>query len=692
MILTDSDLSNNDSPMQKRRGFFLLAIIAFLLAAAIISVLAVIYFDVWRPFGPSAKPLTTVTTVGGLNGEFGEPFGIAVKSGEIYVSDGLNNKIWRLSAGQEPREYASGLNTPSALAFDKKGDLFVADTGSHSIKKVDSAGTVSIVAGAEGQIGDLDGEGTSARFNAPVGLAVADDGSIIVADTYNDKIKRIKNGVVTTIAGSTRGFADGLSVKAKFDTPCAVLAWRDGSVLVADTLNSRLRMVDAAGNVSTVAGSGNAEVMDGLMRQASFYRPTALVSAFDGSLFIADGNALRTISNRVLPVVETVSDYRRGFSDGPLKTVRFNRISGLAINESGEIIAADSDNASVRKIGYSSTEKKAESSRIVRSKQTDPAEFKTRHLGRWPYDPPDVTRDIAGTLGEIRGEIIDETSQAWFHNGLDIAGGYGEKARFIRNEKVLNPSSADNFGNLRELLRMPTIGYIHIRLGRDSVDKPLGDARFQFDPGITGVRVRRGAEFKAGEVIGTLNAMNHVHMIAGPSGDEMNALDALILPGVTDGVAPTIEEIDLFDQNWLPIETENASKRINLAGNTRIVVRAFDRMDGNPERRRLGVFRLGYQVLNRDHSALTDVNWNISFDRNPSPEAVKFAYAPGSKSGATGETIFRYIVTNRVSGATFSDGFLDVSQYKAGQYTVRVFAADYFGNTTSKDINFEVAE
>jgi hypothetical protein len=87
---------------------------------------------------------------------------------------------------------------------------------------------------------------------------------------------------------------------------------------------------------------------------------------------------------------------------------------------------------------------------------------------------------------------------------------------------------------------------------------------------------------------------------------------------------------------------------------------------------------------------LTETSWNISFDRNPSPEAAKFAYSIGSKSGPTGETIFKYIVTNKVSGNEFSEGFLDMSQYPAGEYILRVFAADYFGNTTTKDINFEV--
>ncbi len=104
---------------------------------------------------------------------------------------------------------------------------------------------------------------------------------------------------------------------------------------------------------------------------------------------------------------------------------------------------------------------------------------------------------------------------------------------------------------------------------------------------LKNVRVPRGAKFEAGEAIGTLNAMNHVHLIAGRSGAEMNALDALILPGISDKIAPKIEKIALFDENWKLIgETVNKNSRIKLGGKTRIVATAFDRMDGNPERRR----------------------------------------------------------------------------------------------------------
>src|SRR5690606_3525702 len=168
-----------------------------------------------------------------------------------------------------------------------------------------------------------------------------------------------------------------------------------------------------------------------------------------------------------------------------------------------------------------------------------------------------------GTLGEIRGEIVDENSSVWFHNGLDIAGAYGETARFIRSEKVLDPMSTENFGTLRELIRLPSVGYIHIRLGRDSSNVPFGDQRFIFSNEnsgkLNGVRVRRGTKFNAGEAIGTLNPMNHVHLIAGPAGSEMNALKALTFPGVSDSIAPVVENVKLFDESWTEIETAKSN-------------------------------------------------------------------------------------------------------------------------------------
>jgi hypothetical protein len=356
------------------------------------------------------------------------------------------------------------------------------------------------------------------------------------------------------------------------------------------------------------------------------------------------------------------------------------------------LIIADSENRLIRRLSSKSDGHVITPAEIA-SLREKPDEFRNTAPPRWPYDPPAAPRDIAGTLGEIRGEMTPSAENVWFHNGLDIAGGYGETARFIRDEKVLRPIAAENFGTLRELIRMPTLGYIHIRLGRSSDGKPFTDERFLFETDASGkmidVRVPRGAKFRAGEPIGTLNPMNHVHLVAGRSGSEMNALDALVLPGISDSRPPVIEKVAFYDQSWLPVETSSGESRIKLTGNIRIVAKAYDQMDGNAERRRLGVYRLGYSINRKGESAV-EPNWTIRFDRMPSNEAVKFAYADKSYSGATGETIFNYIATNIVSGDEFREAFVDANALSSGLYTVTVSAADYFGNVSKKEIDFEV--
>jgi hypothetical protein len=283
-----------------------------------------------------------------------------------------------------------------------------------------------------------------------------------------------------------------------------------------------------------------------------------------------------------------------------------------------------------------------------------------------------------------------------FHNGLDIAGAYGEVARFIRDEKVLRPFAIENVGGLRELIRMPTLGYIHIRIGRDQNDQffnengPLQPFFGTSTKKLRELRIPRGTKFKAGDPIGTLNPLNHVHLIAGRSGREMNALDALALPGVADTRPPMIENVRIYNEAWQPLETPSSDKRIKIKGKVRIVARAFDQMDGNNERRRLGLYRLGYKVISSDGSAVADPGWTIRFDRNPDTDAVQLVYAPGSKSGATGETIFDYIVSNKVDGDEYSEEFFDADALPAGGYTLKVMVSDYFGNTSSRDIQVEV--
>lgn len=641
---------------------------------------------------------TKVSTFAGLNREFGEPFGLAFKDGVLYVSDGEQGKIHRVGIRDgKPETVTDKLNTPSAVAFDKEGFLIVADSGSHTIKKVNiSNGEISIVAGVENKKGYTDGEAAQALFNAPIGIAVSEN-KIYVADTYNDKIRVIENGNVSTFAGSEQGFADSENgLNAKFDTPAGIAAAKDGSLLVADTGNRRIRRIEASGKTTTLAGGGEEEAdsIDGFLFDARFAAPVSIAVDDSGAIYITDGNSIRAVGRRFFPFVETITSAKRGISDGDLRSAQFNRPSGLAFDENGNLFVADAENQIVRVLSGENLGAIITPEQIKKLRYS-PEEFRSLQPPRWTYDPPDARRDVAGTLGEIRGTIA-EGKNAWFHNGLDIAGNYGETARFVRAEKVLRPLAVENFGGLRELIRMPTIGYIHIRLGRDKDEKTFGDERFQFardeNQKLKNLRVPRGSRFEAGEAIGTLNSLNHVHLIAGRSNAEMNALDALIFPNISDTVAPVIEKVSLFDENWREIETGKKDERIKLSGKTRVVVRAFDQMNGNAGYRKLGVYRLGYQILREDKTPVGEPAWTISFAGLPDESAVPFVYAPGSQSGYTPQTIFGYTVTNEVHDDVIRENFLETAALEAGNYVLRVFAADFFGNNTARDLNIEVVK
>lgn len=672
-------------PRTRKRLTFRNTILAATGSAVFITVLAMLLWFALPKFSED-RSLRYVTTLAGLNGQIGEPFGVAVDGEDIFVTDGQNGKIWKLTRGNLS-VFAENLDTPSGIAITKNGDILVADSGSHTVLTFDRTGKPGTIYGVKNSRGSDDGDAQTARFNAPVGVAVALSGRVFVADTYNDRIRVIENGKVSTLAGGERGFADGPAALAKFDTPTGLSAGGD-RLYITDTGNRRIRVVESDGRVLTVAGNGEGGLVDGMLLSASFVQPVAIAVDDLGTVFVADGNAIRSMTGAV-PYVSTLSDKERGLADGVRSQARFNRPSGIAISVSGELIVADSENRLVRKMGNKADGYRVSEEEIARLRD-QPEDFRRAAPARWPYDPPAAKRDIAGTLGEIRGEMTPAADEVWFHNGLDIAGAYGETARFIRDEKVLRPVAAENFGTLRELIRMPTLGYIHIRLGRNADGKPFGDERFQFQLDASGklddVRVPRGTKFRAGEAIGTLNPMNHVHLIAGRSGSEMNALDALILPGISDARPPVIEKVTFYDQNWDPVETSVAGPRIKLSGNIRIVVKAYDQMDGNAERRRLGVYKLGYS-LTRKGEPEAEVTWTIRFDKMPSNNAVKFAYAEKSHSGATGETIFNYIVTNYVGEDGAREGFLSAVP---GLYTLRVVAADYFGNVSRKEFEIEV--
>ena len=136
-------------------------------------------------------------------------------------------------------------------------EVYVADTSNHLIRKIDSSGNVTTLAGQSGEPGSDNGQGTSASFNRPTGVAVDNFGNVYVADTYNQLIRKIDpSGNVTTLAGQVgvRGSTNGQGTSASFDRPEDVKVDNSGNVYVADTYNHIVRKIDSSGNVITLAG------------------------------------------------------------------------------------------------------------------------------------------------------------------------------------------------------------------------------------------------------------------------------------------------------------------------------------------------------------------------------------------------------------------------------------------------------
>jgi sugar lactone lactonase YvrE len=614
-----------------------------------------------------------------------EPFGIIERNGEIFVSDGENGRILRCSGARGFEVFAEGFETPSHLAFDSEGNLIVVDTGANTVVQLKGRGERTVIAGKSGVAGIGEGIATDSLLNGPIGIAI-DGKRIFVSDTYNDRIVEIADGTLATIAGNGRGYQDGSSKEARFDTPSGLLILPDGALLIADTGNGSVRKMMGDGKITTIGLSNFDGINDGPLDGASFDEPVAFAREETGDILVLDGDTLRRINNQQNPHVTTLNRNIGGFQDGAISESRFSMPSGIAVASTGDILITDSANGLIR--AYGTRLGRTLTPEEFHKSIPTPEEFRSAGPARWPFDPPQAPRDIAGTLGELRGAIGVEGAWRSFHNGLDIAGSYGEKTILVRDEKALNIISARFLGTNRELVRFPLIGYIHLRIGRDADEKPFDDSRFIFEFAPDGkpnsLRIKRGTRFSSGDVIGTLNSQNHVHLVTGRYGYEYNAIVALDLPGLEDTIPPTIESLEIIDiESGLPLIEPIA---ISNATRLRVIMNAWDRKNLNPERRRLGIFEAGYRISRQDSDVMEVSEKSISFRGMPADSAVTITYAEGSRSGATGVTLFRYIIGNRISVDDSREGSIDLSNLPVGDYNLTIYATDFFDNRTEKVI------
>jgi sugar lactone lactonase YvrE len=238
---------------------------------------------------------------------FNFPTGMAVDSaGNVYVADQRNETIRKITptgvvttlagtAGMVGSADGTGaaarFHNPFGVAVDGVGNVYVADNGNSTIRKVTAAGIVTTVAGTAGMVGKADGIGAAARFYDPTGVAVDSAGNVYVVDQANDTIRKISvAGVVTTLTGSGVGSADGAGAAARFNVPTGVAVDSAGNVYVADTNNATIRKITPTGTTTTIAGTAR---VAGILLGAEprFALPQHLAVIGD-SIVVSDANAL----------------------------------------------------------------------------------------------------------------------------------------------------------------------------------------------------------------------------------------------------------------------------------------------------------------------------------------------------------------------------------------------------------------
>ena len=323
----------------------------------------------------------TVTTLAGAAGvagstdgtgaaaRFDHPYGVAVDgNGNVYVADTMNHTIRKVTPAGVVSTFAGTAAVagttdgtgaaarfygPQGVAVDGNGNVYVADTGNDTIRKVTPAAVVSTLAGSPRVPGSADGTGGAARFNFPASVAADGSGNVYVADTNNQTIRKVTPAaVVSTLAGTAGvlGDYDGTGAAASFTFPLGVAVDGAGNVYVADSGNNTIRKVTPAGVVTTLAGRAPIEGWrDGTGDGARFDSPLGVAADGSGNVYVADGmnHAIRKVTPA--GVVSTLAGSAPGSADGTGYAAQFNRPAGVAVDGSGNVYVADTLNNTIRK-------------------------------------------------------------------------------------------------------------------------------------------------------------------------------------------------------------------------------------------------------------------------------------------------------------------------------------------------------
>lgn len=250
---------------------------------------------------------------------------------------------------------AARFDNPEGIAADSSGNLYLAERNSSTIRKITPQAVATTLAGVAGAAGSIDGTGAGARFNNPTRVRADRDGNLYVTDTGNSTIRKVSpQGAVATLAGNgVCGSADGPGTAAQFCAPQGIALDPHGNLFVTDTLNHTVRKIDAAGAVTTVAGTpGVCGSADGRGRAAQFCGPRDIAADSEGNLFVADtaNSTIRLITpdGEVRTVAGRANEC--GFADGSGNASRLCKPGAIDVDASGELYVADTGNSAIRRI------------------------------------------------------------------------------------------------------------------------------------------------------------------------------------------------------------------------------------------------------------------------------------------------------------------------------------------------------
>ena len=510
-----------------------------------------------------AGAVTTIAGTAGITGSsdgvgaaasFNNPVGVAIDgAGNLYVADTGNHTIRKItpaavvttlagSPGAPGAVDGSGaaarFNAPRNVAVDAAGSLYVADTGNNTIRVVDAGGLVSTLAGTAGANGTADGVGAAARFSAPAGIAIDPTGVLYVADVGALTLRRVtRSGAVTSVAGApgASGSADGTGAAARFALPLSLAADASGAIYVADRSNFAVRKVTDGGVVSTFAGASLVQgSADGAAASATFNDPYGVAVDRGGNVFVTDyfnGTIRRLSANGVVTTLAGTPG-AFGSADGAGTAARFATPQGVAIDAAGNLYVADKSNQTIRKV-----------------------------------TPAGLVGTLAGSPS-VRGSVDGTGAAASFDNpsgvAVDAAG---------------NVYVVDNAPTVRKITPAGVVTTLAGAAGRiGAVDGPGNVASFNFPQGVA---VDAGGNVYVADsgngIIRKITPAGLVSTVAGLAGS----------PGSVDGTGaaarftqPTGVAIDRAGNVYVSDFTTHTIRRIDGAGNVTTVAGVADGRGG----------------------------------------------------------------------------------------------------------------